>query len=67
MLYVRLKEDQSEVNGIELEVKGGAKNSFKSFTIEIQTSEDGKKQVPVTNTEKVKRARKFLNCTSMVY
>lgn len=43
MLYVRLKEDHSEVNGIELEVKGGAKNSFEFHTIEMQASEDGKK------------------------
>lgn len=67
MLYVRLKEDHSEVNGIELEVKGGAKNSFEFHTIEMQASEDGKKQVPITHSEKVKRARKFLDCTSMIY
>ena len=42
MIFVKLTEDHSDVQAIELEVKGGAKNSFEIHMVEMQASEDGK-------------------------
>lgn len=70
MVYLRLNQDETDVAGIEVEIKGGAKNSFEFQTQEVEQVEDEKqrvKMVAVTKSEKVKRARVFLHCRQLVH
>lgn len=66
MVYLRVKEPIIGAKGIEIEVKGGIKNSFKKFNAAYYSAALEESKVKNLKTT-LKRSRKFLSHSSMVY
>lgn len=64
-IYLRVKKDIKTAKHIELEVKGGSKNSFKRFWMENHGDEENPQWEE--HSEKLKRAHKFMHYKEKVW